>query len=76
MQGVLVRKENNLRVVLTVEPIRSSVSAEVDEADLEPLGVHSIQSCRVPLLQGQCRLTDRTRCERSRRCGDAVLHLD
>ena len=35
MQGVLVRKKSNLRVVLTVEAIRSSVSAEVDEADLE-----------------------------------------
>ena len=35
MQGVLVRKKSNLRVVLTVEAIMSSVSAEVDEADLE-----------------------------------------
>jgi transcription termination/antitermination protein NusG len=35
MQGVLVRKKSNLRVVLTVEAIRSSVSAEVDVADLE-----------------------------------------
>lgn len=37
MQGVLVRKKSNFRVVLTVEAIRSSVSAEVDEADLEPV---------------------------------------
>jgi transcriptional antiterminator NusG len=35
MQGVLVRKKSNLRVVLTVEAISSSVSAEVDEADLQ-----------------------------------------
>ena len=35
MQGVLLRKKSNLRVVLTVEVIMSSVSAEVDEADLE-----------------------------------------
>jgi transcription termination/antitermination protein NusG len=35
MQGVLVRKKSNLRVVLTVEAIRSSVSAEVDVTDLE-----------------------------------------
>jgi transcription antitermination factor NusG len=35
MQGVLIRKKSNLRVVLTVEVIKSSVSAEVDEADLE-----------------------------------------
>ena len=51
MQGVLVRKKSNLRVVLTVEAIRSSVSAEVDEADLEPLAIRSIQSRRVPSLQ-------------------------
>ena len=35
MQGVLVRKKSNFRVVLTVEAIMSSVAAEVDEADLE-----------------------------------------
>jgi transcription antitermination factor NusG len=35
MQGVLVRKKSNFRVVLTVEAIRSSVSAEVGVADLE-----------------------------------------
>ena len=51
MQGVLLRKKSNLRVVLTVEAIRSSVSAEVDEADVEPLDTRSSQSCRVPLLQ-------------------------
>jgi transcriptional antiterminator NusG len=51
MQGVLVRTKSNLRVVLTVEVIRSSVSAEVDEADLEPLGARPIESCRVPLLR-------------------------
>jgi transcriptional antiterminator NusG len=51
MQGVLVRKKSNLRVVLTVEAIRSSVSAEVDGADLEPLDARSIQSCRVPSPQ-------------------------
>jgi transcription antitermination factor NusG len=35
MQGVLVRKKSNFRVVLTVEAIKSSVSAEVHVADLE-----------------------------------------
>ena len=53
MQGVLVRKKSNLRVVLTVEAIRSSVSAEVDAADLEPLDGRSIQSCGVPLMQAR-----------------------
>jgi transcription antitermination factor NusG len=43
MQGVLVRKKSNFRVVLTVEAIRSSVSAEVAVADLEAVdaGLHS-----------------------------------
>jgi transcription antitermination factor NusG len=53
MQGVLVRKKSNLRVVLTVEAIRSSVSAEVDAANLEPLDTRSIQSCPLPLLQAR-----------------------
>jgi hypothetical protein len=35
MQGVLVRKKSNFRVVLTVEAIKSSVSAEVGVADVE-----------------------------------------
>jgi transcription termination/antitermination protein NusG len=35
MQGVLVRQKSNLRVVLTVDAIQSSVSAEVDASDLE-----------------------------------------
>jgi transcription antitermination factor NusG len=44
MEGVLVRKKNNLRVVLTVEIIRSGVSAEVDAADLEAVdtGIHTV----------------------------------
>jgi transcription antitermination factor NusG len=37
MQGVLLRKKTNFRVVLTVEAINSSVSAEVAVADLEAL---------------------------------------
>jgi transcription termination/antitermination protein NusG len=49
MQGVLIRKKSNLRVVLTVEVIKSSVSAEVDQIDLEPIDDSSLHSCRVPL---------------------------
>jgi transcription antitermination factor NusG len=51
MQGVLIRTKSNTRVVVTVEMINSSISAEVDEADLEPLDDPSIQACRVPLLR-------------------------
>jgi len=35
MQGVLVRKKSNLRVVITLEQIMQSVSVEVDAAELE-----------------------------------------
>ena len=36
MEGVLLRKKNNLRVVLTVPLIRQSVAVEVDAGDVEP----------------------------------------
>ena len=35
MTGILVRKKNGLRVVLTLELIMKSISVEVDEQDLE-----------------------------------------
>jgi len=38
MEGVVVRRKNSLRVVLTMELIRRSVAVEVDEAELETLG--------------------------------------
>ena len=37
MEGVLVRRKSNFRVVLTVSFIMQSVSVEVDETELEPL---------------------------------------
>jgi transcription antitermination factor NusG len=37
LEGVLVRKKNNLRVVLTLDVIRQSVVVEVDAEDLEPM---------------------------------------
>jgi transcription termination/antitermination protein NusG len=36
MQGVLVRKKNNFRVVLTLDTIMQSIAVEVDADDLEP----------------------------------------
>jgi transcription antitermination factor NusG len=36
LEGILVRKKDNLRVVLTIELIQRSVAMEVDEADIEP----------------------------------------
>jgi transcription antitermination factor NusG len=37
MSGIVVRKKNNFRVVITVEFIMQSVSVEVDRAELESL---------------------------------------
>ena len=37
IEGIVVRKKNNLRVVLTLDLIMQSVSLEVDEEDLEPM---------------------------------------
>jgi len=41
MEGVLVRKKNELRVVLTLDLIRRSVAVEVDAKDVEPAISHS-----------------------------------
>jgi transcription antitermination factor NusG len=42
MEGVLVRKKNGFRVVVTLELIKRSVAVEVDIADVEPC-------CAIPL---------------------------
>ena len=36
MEGVLLRKKNNLRVVLALDVIMQSIAVEVDAEDLEP----------------------------------------
>ncbi len=38
MEGIVVRKKNGLRVVLTLEYIQRSIAVEVAAEDLEPLG--------------------------------------
>jgi len=38
MEGVLVRKKNNFRVVLALDAIMQSVAVEIDADDLEPAG--------------------------------------
>lgn len=47
MEGILVRKKNELRVVLTLDLIQRSVSVEVDADDVEPVVRHSCLQ-RVP----------------------------
>jgi transcription antitermination factor NusG len=41
MQGVVVRKKNGFRVVLTLELIMQSIAVEMSERDLEPVGVRA-----------------------------------
>jgi transcription antitermination factor NusG len=38
MEGIVLRKKNNLRMVLTLEFIQRSIAVEVSADDLEPLG--------------------------------------
>jgi transcription antitermination factor NusG len=44
MTGILVRRKNSVRVVLTLELIMKSISVEVDEQDLE-LAAQELASC-------------------------------
>jgi NADH:ubiquinone oxidoreductase subunit K len=37
LEGLLVRKRDRFRVVLSIELIMRSVAVEVDESDLEPV---------------------------------------
>jgi transcription antitermination factor NusG len=37
-QGIVMRKNNGLRVILTLQEIMKSVAVEVEEHDLEPIG--------------------------------------
>ena len=39
VQGILVRKKNMCRLVLSVEMLAQSVAVEVDSSDVEPVGV-------------------------------------
>jgi transcription antitermination factor NusG len=41
MEGVLVRKKNNFRVVLALDVIMQCVAVEVDADDLEPVNKHA-----------------------------------
>jgi transcription antitermination factor NusG len=48
MTGILVRKKNSLRVVLTLELIMKSISVEVDEQDLEVAAQEPVACGGVP----------------------------
>lgn len=59
MEGVVVRKKNSLRVVLTVELIMQSVAVEVDGSELEtldsaaPSPEHNLPSGPSPLMSSR-----------------------
>lgn len=42
MEGIVVRKKNSLRVVLTLEHIMQSIAVEVNAEDLEPLQARAL----------------------------------
>jgi len=44
LEGILVRRKNRLRFVVSVKLILRSIAVEVDEADLEPITRHAASS--------------------------------
>ena len=53
MEGVLVRKKNNFRVVLALDAIMQSVAVEVDADDLEPVANYAGRVVLPPGFAGQ-----------------------
>jgi transcription antitermination factor NusG len=47
MEGVVLRKKNSYRVILTLEHIQRSIAVEVDEGDLEPLEAADLSAAAV-----------------------------
>jgi hypothetical protein len=43
LEGVLARKKNEFRVVLTLDAIMRSVALEVDAEDLEPVDMPAVR---------------------------------
>jgi len=50
MEGVVIKKKNSFRVVLTLEQIMQSIAVEVDEGDLEPVSEAIAVSSRTQVL--------------------------
>jgi transcription antitermination factor NusG len=48
MEGVLLRKRNNFRLVLTLTNVMRSVAVEVDADEVEPLRSFRRQFCKIP----------------------------
>ncbi len=50
MEGVVVRKKSGLRVVLTLQQIMQSIAIEVDESDIDPVGVRDRTQLHLPAM--------------------------
>jgi transcription antitermination factor NusG len=50
MEGVVVRKKNGFRVILTLEHIMQSIAVEVDREDIEPLQPGDLASAGGPVF--------------------------
>jgi transcription antitermination factor NusG len=48
MEGIVVRKKNSLRMVLTLEYIQRSIAVEVSAGDLEPVGRGNLCEAGIP----------------------------
>jgi transcription antitermination factor NusG len=49
MEGVVLRRKNSCRVILTLEHIQRSIAVDVDENDLEPVAGGDLRSVNVSL---------------------------
>jgi transcription antitermination factor NusG len=47
LEGIVLRKKNSFRVVLTMEHIQRSIAVEVDGDDLEPLGSDDLSGAAI-----------------------------
>ena len=47
MEGVVLRKKNSYRVILTLEHIQRSIAVEVDEGDLVPIEAADLSAAAV-----------------------------
>ena len=55
MQGIVVRKKNGFRVVITLVQIMQSIAVEMDEHDLEPIGAYELSGAsRTGMELGWC----------------------
>jgi len=52
IEGILVRKKNLLRLILSVDMLAQSVAVEIDGADVEPVAAHRVTGAILPRPAG------------------------